>query len=197
MITTHARTALRLAGLAGAATLLLASCSSSGSSDASSSASVSGLPSTSASGLASSALASVSPSGTGASVSATSSAGQACSAYFALDILNSQYAGGAVKNGNMTEDQVKADFTKLLKTMVAQAKLAVADGTSDEKLLKNATRMKNEIKSLKKAQALSDLSKAQQAKFAKQSLRVQNACDRAGYPLPAENVTARTAAGLS
>jgi len=195
MITTHARTALRLAGLAGAATLLLASCSSSGSSDASSSASVSGLPSTSASGLASSALASVSPSGTGASVSAT--AGQACSAYFALDILNSQYAGGAVKNGNMTEDQVKADFTKLLKTMVAQAKLAVADGTSDEKLLKNATRMKNEIKSLKKAQALSNLSKAQQAKFAKQSLRVQNACDRAGYPLPAENVTARTAAGLS
>jgi len=97
----------------------------------------------------------------------------------------------------MTEDQVKADFQRLLKEMVAQAKLAVADGTADQKMLTNATRMKNEIKSLKKKQALADLPSAQQAKFAKQSLRVQKACDRAGFPLPTENVTARTSAGLS
>ncbi len=195
MISNSARTTYRLAALVGAAALLLTSCSSSSSSDASGSASASG--SIAPSGTSASGGASAAPSGTTASVSPTSAAGQACSAYFQLDILNSQYAGGAVKNGNMTEDQVKADFQRLLKEMVAQAKLAVADGTADQKMLTNATRMKNEIKSLKKKQALADLPSAQQAKFAKQSLRVQKACDRAGFPLPTENVTARTSAGLS
>ncbi|MEI6360833.1 MAG: hypothetical protein WCP95_01760 [Actinomycetes bacterium] len=191
MISTGARTALRLAALAAAATMLLTSCSSSSDSatSASTSASTSILPSSSSGAVA--------PSGTAASVSPTSSAGQACSAYFQLDVLNSQYAGGAVKNGNMTEDQVKADFKRLLKEMVTQAKLAVADGTADQKLLKNATRMKAEIASLKKKQALADLPKDAQAKFATQSLRVQRACDRAGFPLPTENVTARTSAGLA
>jgi hypothetical protein len=196
MISTGARTGLRMAALGGAAVLLVASCSSSSSSDASTSAS-SGS-STSASVPAASGGAATAPaSGSSASVSPTSSAGQACAAYFQLDVLNSQYAGGAVKNGNMTEQQVKADFKRLLNDMVTNAKLAVADGTADQKLLKNATRMQNEIKSLKKKQALADLPKAQQAKFATQSLRVQRACDRAGFPLPTENVTARTSAGLS
>jgi hypothetical protein len=195
MISTGARTALRIAALGGAAALLISSCSSSGSSDATTSAS--GSTSAGASGIAASASGAVAPSGTTASVSPTSSAGQACAAYFQLDVLNSQYAGGAVKNGNMTEDQVKADFKRLLKEMVAQSKLAVADGTADQKLLKNATRMQSEIKTLKKKQALADLPKATQAKFATQSLRVQRACDRAGFPLPTENVTARTSAGLA
>ena len=99
-------------------------------------------------------------------------------------------------NGNLTEAQVRADFQRLLKEIVAQAKLATADGSLGQKALVNAKRMKKEIKSLKQAEALSDLTKAQQAKFAKQSLRVQKACDAAGFPLPADNVTARTAAGL-
>lgn len=195
MISTGARSGFRLAALSGAAAMLLAACSSSSSTDASASASAG------ASALGSTGAASVSPSGAAsgaaASVSPTSSAGQACAAYFQLDVLNSQYAGGAVKNGNMTEQQVKADFKRLLNDMVTNAKLAVADGTADQKLLKNATRMQKEIKSLKKKQALADLPKAQQAKFATQSLRVQRACDRAGFPLPTENVTARTSAGLS
>jgi hypothetical protein len=190
MISTGARTAFRLAALAGVATLLLASCSSTSSEPTTSgSASLSLAPSGSTSSLT--------PSGAASSVSPTSAAGQACAAYFQLDVLNSQYAGGAVKNGNMTEEQVKADFQRLLKEMVAQAKLATADGTADDKLVKNATRMKKEINSLKKKQSLADLPKATQAKFATQSLRVQKACDRAGYPLPTENITARTSAGLS
>jgi hypothetical protein len=57
--------------------------------------------------------------------------------------------------------------------------------------------MKKIVKSLQKGQALSELSKKQQVRFAKSSLRVQKACDRAGFPLPADNATARTAAGLS
>jgi hypothetical protein len=56
--------------------------------------------------------------------------------------------------------------------------------------------MKKMVKTLAKDAALSDLTKKQQALFAKQSVRVQKACERAGYPLPADNVTARSAAGL-
>jgi hypothetical protein len=187
---TTARTGLRLLALATAAALTLAACSSSSSDSPTPSGSVSASIPASASALPSA-------SGTSSSASPTSSAGLACAAYFELDLLNSQYAGGAVANGNMTEAQVKADFARLLKDMTAQAKLAQADGTADDKLFKNAKRMKVEINALKKKQALKDMPKAVQVKFAKQSLRVQRACDRAGYPLPAENVTARTSAGLS
>lgn len=189
MKTTGARTGIRLAALGAAAVMLLASCSSSDEPAASASASAS-LPA-----VASSAAAI--PSTSASAVAApTGPAALACTAYFDLDLLNSQYAGGAVANGNLTEAQVRADFQRLLKEMVAQAKLATADGTLGQKALVNAKRMKKEIKTLKQAQSLSDLSKAQQAKFAKQSLRVQKACDAAGFPLPADNVTARTAAGL-
>jgi hypothetical protein len=187
---TTARTGLRLVALGAAAALALAACSSSSSDTATPTASVPTSAVASASAL---------PSATAASGSAspTSAAGLSCAAYFELDLLNSQYAGGAVANGNLTEDQIKADFKRLLKDMTAQAKLALTDGTADDKLFKNAKRMKAEINALKKKQALKNMSKADQAKFAKQSLRVQRACDRAGYPLPAENVTARTSAGLT
>jgi hypothetical protein len=178
----------RLAAVVAAAAIVLASCSSS-----------SDTPATSSSASAVASASALAPSATGSAIAAspTSAASLACAAYFELDLLNSQYAGGAVANGNLTEEQIKADFTRLLKDMVAQAKLAQADGTADDKLVINATRMKKMIKSLKKKQTLADLSKADQAKFAKQSLRVQRSCDRAGYPLPADNVTARTSAGLS
>jgi hypothetical protein len=163
--------------------MLLASCSSSPEATVSSSASV----------IASSAAPVPSASSSAAPLDAT---GLACAAYFELDLLNSSYAGGAVANGNMTEQQVRDDFTRLLKEMVAQAKAAEAAGSSDPKLLINATRMKKMVKGLAKDAALSDLTKKQQALFAKQSVRVQKACERAGYPLPADNVTARSAAGL-
>jgi hypothetical protein len=120
----------------------------------------------------------------------------ACAAYFDLDLLNSSYAGGAVADGDITEAQVREQFKAQLKELVAEAKLAVEDGSADRKLVVNAKRMKKIANSLPKDAALSDLSKAKQTRFAKSSLRVQKACDRAGLPLPADNVTARTAAGL-
>lgn len=129
-------------------------------------------------------------------VDTTGPAALACAAYFALDLLNSSYAGGAVADGDLTEDEVKADFRASIKEMVAQGKVAVADGSIDQKFLANAERMKKAIASLAKREALSDLTKKQKAKFAVQSLRVQKACARAGFDLPADNVTARTAAGL-
>jgi len=101
-----------------------------------------------------------------------------------------------VADGDMTEAQVRADFTRLLRIMVAQGKIAVEDGTVDQKLVANATRMRKAVKGLSKSQALSDLSKKQQAKFTLQSSRVQKACERAGFPLPDDNNTARMAAGI-
>ncbi len=183
MTKTRTRTGIRLAASVAALTMILAACSSS----------PEATVSTSSSPIASSAAPQPSDSSSAAPLDAT---GLACEAYFSLDLLNSSYAGGAVDNGNMTEQQVRDDFTKLLKEMVVQAKAAAAAGTADPKLLINAKRMKKLIKSLPKGAALSDLSKKQSAKFAKQSVRVQKACERAGYPLPADNVTARTAAGL-
>lgn len=178
-------TGTRLAACAAAAAMLLASCSSS----------PEATPSTSATPITSSAAPAPSAAASDAAVP-LDAVGLACAAYFELDLLNSSYSGGAVDNGNMTEQQVRDDFTKLLKEMVAQAKASAAAGTVDPKLLINAKRMKKMVKSLAKDAALADLSKKQQAKFAKQSTRVQKACDRAGYPLPADNITARTSAGL-
>jgi hypothetical protein len=179
---------IQLAALVAAAAVALTSCSSSSDAPASSGA---------ASASTASSVPMPSVSGSAGSASTTSAAALACAAYFSLDLLNSQYAGGAVANGNMTEQQVKSDFKKLLAEMVTQADLAATDGTADGKLSINALRMKKMILTLKKTQSLSDLSKDNQVKFAKQSLRVQRSCDRAGYPLPADNVTARTSAGLA
>ncbi|MBI1352106.1 MAG: hypothetical protein GC156_13445 [Actinomycetales bacterium] len=177
---------MAIAATLSVATLALGACS--GGDDASTSASESAMPSS---------LPSVMPSesATAAPVAAGAAA-DACAAYFELDLLNSSYAGGAVANGNLTEQQAKDQFTSLLKTMKAQSKAAVQDGSGDAKMLANAKRMRKIVLGLKKNQALSDLPKAKQARFAKASLRMQNACDRAGYPLPDDNVTARTAAGI-
>ena len=135
------------------------------------------------------------PSATASAVP-TGAAAVACEAYFSLDLLNSAYAGGAVADGDLTEEQVREDFQATLKEMVAQAKLAVDDGSGDRKMVVNAKRMRKIVNSLDEGAALSDLSKAKQTRFAKSSLRVQKACDRAGFPLPQDNVTARTAAGI-
>jgi type IV secretory pathway TrbL component len=189
-MTTAIRTTLRLACLGVAATAVLAACSS-GSDAASSASGAAASGSVAASGAATTA-----PTvGTVVnSPSPTSAAGQACAAYFALDLLNSDYASG---NSSATEQQMKADFTRLLTDVVKQGRQAAADGTADDKILKNAVRMRAEVKDLKKKQMLRDMPADVQAKFALQSLRVQRSCDRAGYPLPAENVSARTSAGLA
>ena len=178
-----ARPALAVAALAASSALLLASCSSDSEPAPASSAATSAAASATA--------AAPSPSAT-----PTGAAALACAAYFDLDLLNSAYAGGAVEDGDMTEEQVREDFTAGLKELVTQAKAAVADGSADAKTVKNAKRMKKIVKKLEDGQALSDLNRKQQARFAKSSLRVQKACDRAGFPLPADNITAREAAGL-
>jgi hypothetical protein len=131
-----------------------------------------------------------------ASAVPTGAAAIACEAYFSLDLLNSAYAGGAVEDGDLTEEQVREDFEATLKELVAQAKVAVDDGSGDRKMVVNAKRMKRIVNSLGEGEALSDLSTAKQTRFAKSSLRVQKACDRAGLPLPEDNITARTAAGI-
>ena len=175
------RTARMMSVIAVVGSLILAGC---GSDEEAAQAS----PSASGSAVASSP--GTDPALTGTAVAA------ACAAYFELDLLNSSYAGGAVADGDMTEEQVKDDFTRLLRQIVKNAKVAVAEGDADAKLLANATRMRDAVKDLSKNQALADLSKKQQAAFAQQSLRVQRACDRAGFALPADNITARTAAGI-
>ena len=127
----------------------------------------------------------------------TGAVAAACAAYFELDLLNSAYAGGAVKDGDMTEAQVKNEMKALIAELSDQAQLAADDGTGTARMAKNAQRMDKIVGGLKKKQDLKDLSKAKQKNFAKASLRIQRACDGAGVPLPAENVTARTAAGIS
>lgn len=180
------RRALAAVSAVAAAGLLLSACSSGSE------------PAATASATAATTAATMAPSdtATAAAPDTTSPAALACTAYFELDLLNSNYAGGAVAQGDLTEEEVKANFKASLKQLVAQAKLAVADGTADPKLVKNAKKMKKEVNSLAKKDNLSDLSKQQKAKFAKQSMRVQKACMAAGFDLPADNVTARTAANL-
>lgn len=181
----HARHGIALAALATASVMVLASCSSDPEPAA-----TSASASAEATSPAESASASAEP------VAVTGAAAAACAAYFELDLLNSDYAGGAVADGDITEEQVREQFRAQLKELVAEAKLAVEDGSADRKLLINAKRMKKIEKSLAKDAALSDLSNKKQLRFAKSSLRVQKACDRAGIPLPPDNSTARTAAGL-
>lgn len=179
----NARRTIAAGVVATTAALVLAACSSGSEPAPASSAAMSSAPAT--------AEAAPSPSAT-----PTGAAALACAAYFDLDLLNSSYAGGAVKDGDLTEDQVRTEFQTSLKELSAQAKAAAADGSADGKLAKNALRMKKIVKKLDDGQPLSALSKKQQVRFAKSSLRVQKACDRAGFPLPADNITARQAAGL-
>jgi hypothetical protein len=121
----------------------------------------------------------------------------ACDVYFEIDLLNSAYAGGVVKQGDMTEKQVKAEMVALVREFATLSATAVEDGSADAKLEASAQRMDNILGKLKKKEDLKDLTKPEQKRFAASSLRAQKACDRAGIPLPAENVTARTSAGLA
>lgn len=178
------RHGIAMAALATAAVMVLTSCSSDPEPEA-----------TSASASASASAAEESPSAP-EPVAVAGAAATACAAYFELDLLNSDYDGGAVADGDITEEQVREQFRAQLKELVAEARLAVEDGTADRKLLVNAKRMKKIEKNLAEGAALSDLSENKQLRFAKSSLRVQKACDRAGFPLPPDNITAREASGL-
>jgi hypothetical protein len=132
-------------------------------------------------------------------VEATAASGEAasaCATYFEIDLLNSAYAGGVVKQGDMTEKQVKGEMLALVDELAILAAAAIDDGSADKRLKANADRLTNILDKLKKKEDLKDLTKPEQKRFAAASLRVQKSCDRAGFPLPAENVTARTAAGL-
>ncbi len=178
------RRVVAIAAVAACSALILTSCSSDPEAEPVASSSSIALPSPSAESTES------------AVAVPTGAAAQACAAYFDLDLLNSHYAGGAVADGNYTEEQIRAEFKALLKEMAVQSKAALEDGSGDQKLVTNSVRMRKIVRSLTKQEALSDLSKKQQLRFAKSSLRVQKACDRAGFPLPEDNVVARTAAGL-
>ena len=167
-----------------ALTLTLAACSSDEPAPAESSAAMSAMPE------------STEPIPSDSAIVAAGAAADACAAYFELDLLNSSYAGGAVADGDITEEQAKDQFKALLKEMAAQSRAALQDGSGDAKMVNNSKRMRKIVLGLNKDEALSDLPSAKQARFAKASLRMQRACDRAGYPLPADNSTARTAAGL-
>jgi hypothetical protein len=184
MRTFNARQVIAAGAALAAASLVLTACSSDPE------------PTTTASALPSATAAPSASESASASAVATGPAALACTAYFDLDLLNSAYAGGAVADGDLTEEQVREDFEAQLKELTAQAKAAVADGSADRKMVVNAKRMKKIVNSLDEGQALADLSKQKQTRFAKSSLRVQKACDRAGFPLPQDNLTARTAAGL-
>lgn len=187
MIITTVRMGVRIAALGAVAALLLSACTSEPASQISSSASQSAGAPVDVSGSASS---------SGGATEPTNSESEACTAYFELDLLNSTYAGGAVADGDMTETQVRNDFQRLLKIMVRQGKLAVEGGAADQKLVTNAVRMRKAVNALAKGAALSEMANKNQVKFAKQSSRVEKACARAGFALPADNVTARTAAGI-
>jgi hypothetical protein len=178
------RRGMTIVAIASCSALLLASCSSDPEAEPATSSSAA-LPSASAQAT------------DAATIEATGAAADACAAYFELDLLNSQYAGGAVADGDYTEEQIRAEFKALLKDMANQSQAALDDGSGDQKLVANSIRMRKIVRSLKKQEALSDLSSKQQERFAKSSLRVQKACDRAGFPLPEDNIIARTAAGLS
>lgn len=187
MMTNSVRMGIRLAALGAAAALLLSACTSDPASEISAAASESASAAVEGSNSASA---------SGGATEPTNSASEACTAYFELDLLNSTYAGGAVADGDMTEAQVRADFQRLLKIMVRQGKLAVEDGTAGQKLVTNAVRMRKAVNALAKGAALSDMAKQKQVSFAKQSSRVERACARAGFALPDDNITARTAAGI-
>ena len=167
-----------------AMTLSLAACSSDEPTPAESSAEMSTAPE------------STEPLPSESAIVAAGAAADACAAYFELDLLNSSYAGGAVADGDITEEQAKDQFKALLKEMTAQSRAALQDGSGDAKMVNNAKRMRKIVLGLDKNEALSDLPQAKQDRFAASSLRMQRACDRAGYPLPDDNTTARTAAGL-
>lgn len=124
-------------------------------------------------------------------------AGRACGAYFELDLLNSTYVGGAVKQGDMTESQVRTDFARLLRTLVRQGRHAVDSGDLTRRFLNNAERMRRAVNSVSKSQPLSAVPKKQKARFVAASSRVQRMCARAGYPLPEDNNVAREAVGLT
>ncbi|MDP1876591.1 MAG: hypothetical protein Q8M17_03395 [Actinomycetota bacterium] len=175
------RAIISVAVAAAAGTLLLGACSSddaAGEGDASSSDAAS--PGSSASG----------------DTVLAGAAAAACAAYFELDLLNSTYAGGAVQDGDMTEAQARADFTRLLRIMVRQGEAAEEEGSLSPKFAANATRMRKAVKGLGRDESLSDLTKKEQASFALQSSRTQKACERAGFALPDDNIVARTAAGI-
>jgi PBP1b-binding outer membrane lipoprotein LpoB len=121
----------------------------------------------------------------------------ACASFFELDLLSSAYAGGLVASGDMTEARVKREYKRILDDMITQAELAVAEGEIEPKIVVNAKRMQKTMNGMKKRNTIGNQTKKQRDVMQKQMTRIERTCNRAGFPLPEENVIARADLAVS
>lgn len=121
----------------------------------------------------------------------------ACASYFELDLLSTAYADGLVASGDMTEARVKREYKRILGDMITQGELAVAEGEIEPKFVTNAQRLQKSVDGMKKRDTIGNQSKKQRTLMQKQMTRIERTCNRAGFPLPEENVIARADLAVS
>jgi len=163
---------LLLAGIAMSGLLALSACSSGDDPTPATSTSTSASPSTSI-----------------AQIPALSSA---CASVYEIDLLVSDYNAGAVANGDFTEKEALADYSRLTKAVNTSAKTVTGDGKAKAaQLVKSSKRSLRIINKLPAKATLGTLSAPKAKKLAAQRGRMMNVCASAGYPLPSVNEQAR------
>lgn len=118
-------------------------------------------------------------------------AGMACASFFELDLLMAQYDGGMVAAGDMNEAQVKREYRRIIEDVVAQGEIAVAEGEIEPKIVNNAKRLQNAAGKMKKKNTFGNMTRQQRKAMNTRMTRIERTCERAGYPLPDENVLIR------
>lgn len=161
----------RFGALAGASVLALTACSSSAESEV---------------------TPTVTPSPTESVTPVAVLAEDACSDYFAVDLLRSEINGDTSDLKRKAKRALLADMQVAVDQLVVSIDAAVIGGELPAKALANAERIQNNINKANPDKGIDGISKAQLKRINSSSERIERACVAAGNDLPIANIDARS-----
>ena len=162
---------IKLGALAGAGAIVLTSCSSSAESEI---------------------TPTVTPSPTETVAPVAVLAEDACSDYFAVDLIRSDINGDTSELKRKAKRELLADMQLAVDQLVVSIDAAVIGGELPAKALANAERIQNNINKANPQKGIDGIKKAQLKRINSSAERIERYCVAAGNDLPIANIDARS-----
>lgn len=116
----------------------------------------------------------------------------ACSDYFAVDLLRSQLNGDISGLKKKQKQALLADMQLAVDQLVVSVDAAVIGGELPDKALANAERIQNNVNKANPKQGIAGFNKKQKKRINTSSERIERLCVAAGNDLPIANIDARS-----
>lgn len=116
----------------------------------------------------------------------------ACSEYFAMDLLRSEINGDVASLKKKQRRELLAELQLVVDQMVVAVDAAVIGGELPAKALSNAERIQNNVNKANPQQGIAGFNNKQKKRINTSAERIERFCVAAGNDLPIANIDARS-----